>query len=226
MNGSMHPVWIIIASLLIAMVPVLVGVATSYIKVSIVLGMLKSGIGAQQVPGAIVVMALSFAMTLFIMNPTIDQTIEIGKSVNFSKLGTDITLDRLAELKPLIQPWREFMAHHSGERELEALLSVAGIADDKATAADTKEINRAELPTRVLMTSFVLTELKEAFAMGFILLLPFLVIDLIVANILAGMGMFTLSPVLISLPLKLLLFVLADGWILLTRGLIASYSAI
>lgn len=240
---STHPVWIVIASLLIALVPILIGVATSFIKVSIVLGMLKSGIGAQQVPGAIVTMALSFALTLYIMNPTIEKTLQIAESIDFAALSSEMELSSLSKLAPLITPWREFMTLHAGERELEAL---KGIEEATSTAnASTLELPKAEagaaldsasgsvadgsaaveeLPLRVLMTAFVLTELKEAFAMGFVLLLPFLVIDLVVANILAGMGMFMLSPVLVSLPLKLILFVLADGWILLTRGLITSYA--
>ena len=120
-------------------------------------------------------------------------------------------------------PWLKFMADHTGSREIRSLTQLN--AEPKSGDEIPQEILRTEVINhpRILIPAFMLTELKQAFAMGFVLLLPFLVIDLIVANVLAGLGMFMVSPSMISLPLKLLLFVVSDGWILLSRGLILSY---
>jgi len=221
---STHPFWIVVGTAIIAMIPILIGIATSYIKISIVLGLLRSGLGAQQVPGAVVVMALSAAMTLYIMNPTITSTAKIASTIDFERYTANPSLEGIKNLAPLMEPWREFMRLHSGERELHALRELGPTV---ALTPQPAEVSNPDLPVKenlqVLTLAFVLTELKESFAMGFVLLLPFLVVDLVVANVLAGMGMFMVSPAMISLPLKLILFVVADGWLILTRGLIGSY---
>ncbi|MCB0335660.1 MAG: EscR/YscR/HrcR family type III secretion system export apparatus protein, partial [Bdellovibrionales bacterium] len=124
-------------------------------------------------------------------------------------------------VKGVFEPFAEFMRFHSGKRELETLQRLAPSLERELSQDSSDE------PTalHIALPAFVLTELKEAFAMGFVLLLPFLAIDLIVANILVGLGMFMVSPVMVALPLKLLLFIMADGWLLLTQGLIRSYGA-
>ena len=212
-----HPFWIILATLVIALMPIVVGVATSYIKVTVVLGLLKSGIGAQQVPGTVVVMALACAITMYVMGPTIDETVTRARGINFEALAREPSTENIRALGPLLEPWKNFMESHVGERERQAFTALR--SSDKSGSSSEGEL----LSMRELVPAFVLSELKESFAMGFVLLLPFLVIDLIVANVLAGMGMFMVSPAMISLPLKLILFVVADGWLLLTRGLIVSY---
>ena len=235
--STINPVWLIVLTTFVALMPVLLGIFTSYIKVSIVLSMLKSGFGAQQIPGQMVVMVLSLATTLYIMAPVISETGKAGMNVDYQALLKSPSVENFEKLTPLFTPWREFIFHHSGSRELAAVASLEKAAPvDKSSA---KELDAsvvsapllsardggkaADAPVRVLVLAYVLSELKEAFAMGFVLLLPFLVIDMVVANILAGLGMVMVSPLLISLPLKVILFILADGWLLLTRSLILSY---
>jgi len=234
-----NPFWIIVTTFAVALLPVLAGLLTSYIKVSIVLGMLRSALGAQQVPSGLVVMALSIALTGFIMAPTIEKTFQIADTIDFSLIKEAPSLDSISAFAPLLEPWREFMSKHSGSREIAVFEGLAEAIDyaDSERPVDSVAENLLLLPIevegeatseehislRVLIPAFVLSELKGAFAMGFVLLLPFLVVDLIVANVLVGMGMFMVSPVMISLPLKLMLFVVADGWLLLSKGLIESY---
>jgi type III secretion protein R len=219
-----HPYWLIVASVLLALLPMVVGLCSSYLKVSIVLGLLKSGLGTQQVPSALIVMALSVALSLRIMGPVGVHTWELAQKIDH-RVFTAPPMQMFAECRPLFEPWREFMAAHSGVHEIEALLSLEA---QPADAQDTTEkraqkVDLAKHDFSMLIPAFVLTEIKEAFAMGFALLLPFLVIDLVVANVLAGLGMMMVSPAMVSLPLKLVLFVVADGWVLLAKGLILSY---
>lgn len=207
------PFFLLFASLALGLVPLLAGVASSYLKVSVVLGMLRSGLGAQQVPGTMVTMSLAIAITLAVMAPVISKSVDALNTVDSQKLSK-ADLHTILEIStPIFQPWRQFMLEHSGEHELTVMQSTMR----------TEIVRDQEVELRALIPAFVLSELKQGFAMGFIVLLPFLVIDLVVANLLVGMGMMMVSPVMVSLPLKLLLFVLSDGWILLTRGLIESY---
>lgn len=224
-----NPIWLVIFTSIIAIVPIVIGLFTSYVKVSVILGMLRSGIGAQQVPSGLVVMVLSLAMTAFIMEPVVTETVKIAGTFQKTDFSSMPTLERLKEYLPVLEPWQNFMEKHCGKREIETLKTLSSVANGSVAAeeklrADNKDARTERHSMRVLMPAFVLSEIKEAFVMGFILLLPFLVIDLIVANVLAGMGMYMLSPVMISLPLKLIFFVMADGWLLLTKSIINSYN--
>jgi type III secretion protein R len=222
--NNVNPIWLIILSAALALFPIIVGMASSYIKVSIVLGMLKSALGAQNTPGNIVIMSLSLALTIFIMSPVIEQTAKQLEPIQFSKIVKEGDLSKISELSPALDPWKSFMSRHSGERERRMLTQLATEASVKSAELKLDNKSIADDTFRILIPAFVLTELRQAFVMGFMLLLPFVVVDLIVANILAGLGMFMVSPVMISLPLKLLLFVASDGWLVLTRALIGSYS--
>lgn len=236
-GGSVNPVWLVIVAFLAGAVPMLVGVVTSYLKISIVLGMLRSGLGAQQVPGQIVVMALSMALTMYIMGPTIDSSIEKSQSLDLTMLQRAPTKEALMRLAPIAEPWRAFMTKHAGARELRTFAALAAPETTEVISADKSKETKGTVGAttegevadpvlsnfRIVLPAFVITEVKEAFAMGFVLLLPFLVIDLIVANLLVGLGMTMVSPTMISLPLKLALFVVADGWLILAKGLISSY---
>ena len=223
MSATLHPFWLIIGTAIVALIPVLMGLVTSYVKVSIVLSMIRNALGTQQVPGTLVIMALSLALTLLIMGPVFDQTLERAKAIDFGKLATSApSVEGLRQFAQVADPWRDFLLRHSSQREITVFRGLAAEAAGKAPSDGV--ISQSETPAlRVLVPAFVLTELKEAFAMGFVVLLPFLVIDLIIANVLAGMGMMMMSPVLISLPVKLIVFVLTDGWLLIVRGLIHSY---
>lgn len=213
--AAVHPGWLLAVSIAMALLPLVVTAASSYLKISIVLGMLRSGLGTPQVPGSLVITALSFALTLYVMGDVIERSVDCGAGAAGGAPLSSFNVEDLRRIGGAASgPWREFMAKHTGHRELEFVA-------DPTMQGELRE--QANLNLAALSLAFMLTELKEAFAMAFALLLPFLVIDLIIANILTGMGMFMVSPVLISLPLKLLAFVYADGWLLLMRGLAASY---
>lgn len=216
MGDALHPYWLVGIAAILAVVPLFVGVATAYVKVNVVIGMLRSGLGTQEAPSAMVAMVLSLAITLVIMGGVIDETSKIAEKTDFANFLTRPSVSSIKNLAPLLEPWREFLKIHTGEREL----SVLSVTEE----TEASEVPQTDPSLRILLAAFVLTELREAFTMAFMLLLPFLVIDLVVANILVGLGMFMVSPVMIALPLKVVLFVLADGWLLLARSLIASYS--
>jgi type III secretory pathway component EscR len=222
MNG-INPIWLVVLSIGLALFPILIGMGTSYIKVSIVLGMLKSALGAQNTPGSIVIMAMSLALTVFVMSPVFEQTAVQLQAADIGEVVKDGDLKKISALSPVLEPWKSFISKHAGERERKVLRQLELEMSPKTDAPKEVAQTNTNDSFRILIPAFVLTELRQAFTMGFMLLLPFVVVDLIVANILAGLGMFMVSPVMISLPLKLLLFVASDGWIVLTRALIGSY---
>lgn len=231
MTSTSHPGWIILASATVALIPIAVGMVTSYVKVSVVLSMIRSALGTQSVPSGLVIMALSLSLTFYIMSPVLTKTAEIGETLDTATIFKTPSVKSLKKLAPILEPWREFMTNHSGKRELMVLANLhvqeqnhldGGVSGMEIVALQAQS-SIQPVPFRTLIPAFVLTELKEGFAMGFVVLLPFLVIDIIVANVLVGMGMMMVSPVLISLPLKLLLLVVSDGWILIVKGLVQSY---
>ncbi len=212
-----NPLWLVVAAFALGVLPIALGVITSYLKVSIVLGLLRSGLQSQQVPSNLVIMSVSAALSIFIMAPVIRESSEKFAQIDTKQFASSPSLNSLQKLAPIAEPWIQFMKDHSGEREIAALQEIA------APSLEPAKQEAKDPAAYIIVTSFVLTELKEAFAMGFVLLLPFLVIDLIVGNVLVGLGMQMVSPSLISLPLKLILFVVADGWLLISKGLIESY---
>jgi type III secretory pathway component EscR len=214
-----NPLWLVVAAFGLGLFPIAFGVVTAYLKISIVLGLLRSGLQSQQVPSNLVIMAVSAAITIFVMAPVIKASSDKFSQLDSKKFVASPSASSIAALAPVAEPWLAFMREHSGERELLALRTIDGAKVEDNSKGQKKD----EVSFHILVTAFVLTELKEAFAMGFVLLLPFLVIDLIVGNVLVGLGMQMVSPALISLPLKLILFVISDGWLLISKGLIESY---
>lgn len=208
-----NPFSLIFISLCFAAVPVVIGVATSYVKVSIVLGLIKNALGTQNTPGTLVVTALSLALTCFIMAPTFEAVYQNCQKLDLKK--ADFSPKTFTTVIESFAPVKVFLIRHAGMQEQEAF------------AAIRKKLLHAEQADpgsyAVLIPAFLLSELKRAFQTGFIVLLPFLVIDLVTANILAGLGMYMMSPATIALPLKLLLMVQSNAWLLLAQSLIASY---
>jgi len=217
------PLWLVIGALVLSLVPIVIGLATSYLKMSIVIGMLRQGVGAQQVPGNLVVAVLSMAMTMLVMGPVLSQSVTGLNKVLESNQENFVIEKALPDIFEALKPWKEFLITHSGEREKNFVkqLSKTTNTDQVDSVTESKDIKSVNV-----LLSFILTELKDAFSMAVVTLLPFLVIDIVVSNLLVGLGMYMVSPVMITLPLKLLVFVLCDGWMLLTRGLIVSYGTI
>lgn len=248
--SGVNPFWLMAISVGMAAVPFFVLMGTSYLKVSIVFGMLRSGLGTQNTPGPMTVSALALAVSAFVMGPTIEESFSLLATVESKNLSKESPAGVLKKIAPAVEPFRTFLYANTGERELRELQDLSGMgappgirhdgsslderqSSKSAVPADAPDLSGvgseassqspSALSLRILLPGFVLTELKEAFTMACILLLPFLVLDLIVANVLVGLGMTMVSPVTVSLPLKLLVFVYADGWLLLTKGLILSY---
>jgi flagellar biosynthetic protein FliP len=195
---------------ILAFAPLLILMTTSFLRLIIVFGFLRNALGIQQIiPGQIII-GLSLFLTLFIMTPII-QKIEQSAYIPYQK--GQITFQDAIE-KGYI-PLRDFMLHNTRKSDLNLMIELS-------RSPRPNSIN--DIPPTVVISSFVLSELKTSFIIGIVIYLPFIIIDLAVASILMSMGMMMIPPVMISLPLKILLFVLADGWSLLVKSLIASFT--
>jgi type III secretion protein R len=213
-----RPLALVIALALVSLLPFVFMSVTAFVKISTVLQIVRSAIGAQSVPSGTVVMALAAALTLLAMAP-VGQKIADRAAPLVAAAKTPDTVGLVQDgIDAVREPMRQFLSSNASEREKTRFLEVARKARPEA---DRAAVHADDLP--VLVPAFVVTELTEAFAIGFLLFLPFLVIDLVVANILLALGMQMLSPTQVSLPFKLLLFVAINGWGLLAQALVTGY---
>jgi flagellar biosynthetic protein FliP len=208
-GGTAPPLKILALLTILSLLPAIVMTTTSFVRTVVVLSFLRQGIGTQQTPPTQVLMGLAIFMTVFTMAP-IAQRIQT-EAIEPYQAGA---LGEAAAFEAASNPLRSFMLRQTRQEDLELFYSV--------THAPQPE-KPEDVPMRIAVPAFVVSELTTAFQMGVVLLLPFLVIDLAVASILMAMGMVFVSPTTISLPLKLLLFVLADGWNLIVRSLLESF---
>ena len=218
LESSPLPLLLIVGML--ALVPFLMLGATSYLKLSIVFGILRNAIGAQQIPSAALTSLLALALTLRIMAPVGS---EIGRELqpilSIASTSPRIPVPKLLEVLSRSQrPLTNFLVRHSRMRER---LFFAGIESPASNFSETELLPGESVLS--LIPAFMLSELQAAFAIGVVLFLPFIVIDLVVANLLVGLGLNMVSPAAFSLPLKLLLFAGCDAWFLLSRSLVLSY---
>ena len=203
------PLRILILFTVLAMLPALVISMTAFLRIILVLGFMRNAIGLQQMPPNQVIIGFGLFLTYFVMAPVLTEIYQ--DSVTPFMSGEMSEMDAL---ETAIEPMRNFMLAQTRERDL-ALM---------ANLADTPEFDTPEgVPLRVILPAFVVSELRTAFAIGFLLFIPFLVIDLAIAALLNALGMIMLPPTMIALPFKLLLFVLADGWSLLVGALVKSF---
>ena len=194
----------------ITLVPALLFTVTGFTRILIVLGFIRSGLGTPTAPPNQVLVGIALFMTIFVMAPTF-------KAVKEDAIDP-LTKDKISQSQAFERgqkPIREFMFKQTREKDLALFVKLA-----KMERPET----RSDVPTHVLIPAFIISELKTAFQIGFLIFLPFLVIDLVVASTLMSMGMIMLPPILISLPFKILLFVLVDGWNLVTRSLVESFA--
>jgi len=182
---------------------------TSFLRVVIVLALLRQALGTMQTPSGQIIIGLALFMTFFIMAPVFNQAYE--QSVQ-PLMAEEITMD--VALERASGPFRGFMMDQVREDDLAFFAGMAGV--------DSFE-SEAEVPFSILMPAFMTSELKTAFQIGFLIFIPFLIIDIVVASILMSMGMMMLSPMIISLPFKIMLFVLVDGWTLVLGTLASSF---
>jgi type III secretion protein R len=226
---SLSPEILLIASLGIAMVPLMISVGTCYLKFSIVLSLLKSGFGTQQAPSTALVMALSLVMSMVVMQPVLTDTVNQLSDVKIDELANGSFKALSNRGSEIVQPWKGFLLEHSGDRELAIFSDLAKRKDAHASQSEAEatlnphNVDRANASLVTAVAAFVLSEIKKGFTLAFFLLIPFFVIDLVVANILVALGLTMMSPVIVSLPIKILLFVTTDGWLLLARNLIKAY---
>ena len=213
-----RPIVIVVALALLSLVPIAFVTVTAFVKIETVLQIVRGAIGAQGVPSTTVVMALSGALTLLSMAP-VGERIAARAGPLLSPHAMDDTVAFVEHgLEAVVDPMRDFLKTNASDREKARFLEVARRVRPEAERARVTDSDLA-----VLVPAFMVTELTEAFALGFLLYLPFLVIDLVVSNVLLALGMQMMTPTQVSLPFKLLLFVAIDGWGLLARSLVAGY---
>jgi len=204
------PIQTLLVFTALSFLPAVLLLMTGFTRIVIVLSLLRQALGTQAAPPNQVILGLSLFLTFFVMSPTLDKIYEQAW-VPYSK-GT-MQVDEA--LKTGAQPLREFMLKQTRQSDMQLFSKLAKLAPD---------VKAEDVPLAVLVPAFVTSELKSAFQIGFMIFIPFLVIDMIVASVLMSLGMMMLSPVLVALPFKLMLFVLADGWNLLLGSLAASFA--
>ncbi len=213
-----RPIVLVVALALVSLLPFAFMTVTAFVKIATVLQIVRSAIGAQSVPSNTVIMALAGALTLIAMAPVGDRILaRAGPLLSGKDAGDTVAMvDR--GIDAVREPMRDFLRANASDTERTRFLEVAR---DARAPAERAAVGPDDLT--VLVPAFVVTELGEAFAIGFLVFLPFLVIDLVVSNVLLALGMQMMSPTQVSLPFKLLLFVVIDGWGLLARSLVAGY---
>ena len=194
----------------LSLVPAILLMVTSFTRIIIVLGFVQRAIGLQQSPPQQVIAGLALFLTMFTMYPTWNRVYENGIEPYMSGR---ITSQQAWENS--IEPVREFMFRYTRQEELSLIVSMS---------KSERPANQSEVSTRILIPAFMLSELKTAFQMGVVIYIPFLVIDMVVSSVLLAMGMMMLPPMMISLPFKILLFVMADGWNLVVMSVLKSFT--
>jgi type III secretion protein R len=265
-NSLPNPVVMVIILGALSLAPFVVVMLTSFVKISVVLSILRNALGTQSVPPNQVITGLAFVLTLFIMTPIVKQMYAAAGSVAetrdmFSEASVKSLFDAVGRGR---EPLRGFLIKHAHNEDRLLFIELAKRLDEEASKPQAKRttespqhettsvaIDPSSIPPivpgnntakpadgslshvlvpaiskddfRIIIPAFVTSQLKEAFEVGFLIFIPFVIIDMVIANILLAMGMSMLSPSVISLPFKLLLFVLVDGWFLIIRGLVLSY---
>lgn len=200
---------IVILLTVLSLAPAILIMTTSFTRIVVVLSFLRQALGTQQMPPNQLIVGLSLFISFFVMAPTWREV-----STNALEPYMDEKINQKVAYERAEAPLREFMFNQTREKDLELFLTLS---------KEVKPKKRSEVPTYVLIPSFIISELKTAFQIGFMIYLPFVVLDMVVASVLMAMGMMMLPPVVISLPFKLLLFVLVDGWELIIGSLVKSF---
>jgi flagellar biosynthetic protein FliP len=193
----------------LTLAPTLLVMTTSFTRIIVVLSFARTAIGTQQTPPNQVLVGLALLLTIFVMNPTIKQiNTNAVQPYLQKKISQQVALDRAA------QPLRAFMFKQTREKDIQLFYSIS---------KEPRPVAQKDVPTYLLVPAFVLSELKTAFEIGFAIYIPFIIIDMVTASILLSMGMMMIPPVLISLPFKVLIFILVDGWDLIVSALFQSF---
>jgi flagellar biosynthesis protein FliP len=193
----------------LSLAPSILILMTSFTRIMIVLSFVRTSLATQQMPPNQVLIGLSLFMTFFIMAPTLQEVNDKALTPLFNE---EINLEEAYE--NAAAPFKDFMSQHTRQKDLELFLNYSGAEKPESIK---------DIPLTALVPAFALSEIKTAFQIGFMIFIPFLVIDMVVASVLMSMGMMMLPPVMISLPFKILLFVLVDGWYLVIKSLLQSF---
>jgi len=211
-GGDQHvasSVQIVALLTLLSLAPAILITLTAFVRIVIVLSFLRQAVGTQSMPPNQVLVSLALFLTFFVMQPTLREMNEQA----FGPYQREEITDSEA-LKRAYDPLRHFMLRQTREKDLALFIGASGAP---------RPAEPSDVPPQALLPAFLISELKTAFQMGFLIYIPFLVLDMVVASVLTSMGMITLPPVLISLPFKLMRFVLVDGWNVLTGSLVQSF---
>ncbi len=193
----------------LSLAPSILVMVTSFVRIMVVLAFLRQAMGTQQTPPNQVLVSLALFLTAFVMMPTFETAFDTG-----IKPLIDGEIEEAEAFTRTVEPFRTFMMSHVREQDLALFIGIGKIPEDEA---------RKEMPMRVLIPAFMISELRRAFEIGFLIFIPFLIIDMVVASILMAMGMMMLPPIIIALPFKIIFFVLVDGWFLVVGSLIRSF---
>lgn len=193
----------------LSLAPSILVMVTSFTRIVVVLSFVRTAMGTQQTPPNQVLISLALFLTLFVMMPTFEQSYDAGiKPLIAGEISESEAFGRT------IAPVKAFMIDHVREQDLLLFVEMARLDDAKV---------RAEMPLRVLIPAFMISELRRAFEIGFLIFVPFLIIDMVIASVLMSMGMMMLPPIIIALPFKIIFFVLVDGWYLVVGSLVRSF---
>ena len=196
----------------LSLAPSILIMVTSFVRIMVVLSFLRTAIGTQQTPPNQVLVSLALFMTFFIMMPTFERAYDTGVKPMIEEEITEFEAFERISI-----PFREFMVSHVREQDLNLFVDIANIDPETARASD--------VSMRVLIPAFMISELRRAFEIGFLIFLPFLIIDMVVASVLMAMGMMMLPPIIIALPFKIVFFVLVDGWYMIVGSLVRSFGS-
>jgi len=200
---------IVLLLTVLTLAPSILVMMTSFIRIAVVLSFLRQAIGTNQMPPNQLIIALALILTFFIMAPVANQAYETGL-----KPYLDGEITQAEAFDTGMQPIRDFMLKQVREKDLALFIKLSGMEQPQ---------NKEDIPTRLLIPGFVLSELRTAFQIAFVVFIPFLIIDMVVASVLMSMGMLMLPPIMVALPFKILLFVLVDGWYLIVKALVESF---
>lgn len=209
MTGRIMQIFLLISVLGVA--PSILIMATPFVRLSIVFSMLRSALGLQQSPPNQVVVSLALFLTFFIMSPTLEDAYHNGL-----KPMIDERISEEEAIPKIVEPFKKFMTNNARTKDMDLFVAIAKI--------DPKE-KIENLPLKVVIPAFMISELRRGFEIGFLIFLPFLIIDIVVSSILMAMGMMMMPPVMVSLPFKIIFFVVIDGWYLLSGSLIRSFAS-
>jgi len=210
-SATAHILQLILLLTVLSLAPSILVMLTSFTRIVVVLSLLRSALGLQQTPPNAVLIGLALFLTGFIMAPVMEDAYNVGiKPLIDEEISQQEAYDRT------VKPIHRFMLDHVREKDLALFLEIAEMPEQAGPEA---------IPLRVVVPAFLISELRRAFEIGFLLFVPFIIIDMVVASILMSMGMLMLPPITISLPFKLIFFVLVDGWYLVVGSLVRSFGA-